>query len=423
MVLVSLLAGCSDGSPSGQTAPSETSTVIDQPSSEAQPPDGVLKFGLLVPTSDPSATFGTSLVPVVQTMVNIINTFGGFNSRSLELVVKDEGTTPEAARTAVREFMDIDGVDAIIGPFSAIVAPAVIPAVVANGTGVCSPSVSSLNFTAFDDSGLLIRTGVQDTDIVNKMTELAVQSGSQLVSVAFPDDPYGRGLVRLLRQGLKERNVEVDSATAYDVETDDLSIAAKQINSDRAQVDLIITTPSTEAILLNQLVEISSDSVIIVNDVVIDATLTYSPEVPEESRPRIFGLSPNVNNGGKELLNLLQLTDPSFSEELSGPPSYAVYTVDCLLLMWLSALVAESDDARKFSTEYIEVANDGSPCLWISDCKLVIGDDFNIDYKGIADLILDDYGDAVNRNVLIYQFDADGRPQVVEGTADVSLRN
>lgn len=415
------LVACSDNNDQTATPSTDSTENVDQSPPAMHSADGTLTLGLLVPQSDPNASFGTQLIPMVEAVVRIMNSFGGFNDRPLQLIVRDEGPTPESARRSAVQLVKDDGVDMVIGPYSTINAPVVLPALLSEGVGVCSPSVSSPTLNALDDADLFVRTGVQDAAVISNMVELAVQSGSEIVSVAYPDDPYGRALVRLLRNGLRSRDIAITSDVSYTPASQDFDGVAADLVGDTAQVELIIANPNDGPRILNAVVAVSQDSVIITNDLETSASLEFPAELPEDLRPRVFGFAPDVTGGGEKLLNVIRVTDPEFPETVNELPPFAVNTADCLLLTWLSALETNSDSAEKFKDSYSRVTNDGTPCLWVSDCKFAVDEKVNFNYEGYSGLDLDTQGTPVQRSLLVFQYDSTGLPQITQGAANVAI--
>lgn len=374
-----------------------------------------------MPLTDEKAPFGTELVPLVRTVIRLMNGFEGFGGRDIELVVRDEGSTPESARQAASGLITTDRVDAVIGPFSSVNAPSVVPAFVSSGIGVCSPSVSSQLMEFLNDNGLFFRTTAIDSAILRNMVDLAVKSGSKRVSLAYPDDPYGRALAREMQDYLDDRELEVISTISYQVAADNYRDDAVLMTSDEVPLELIIGDPNDGPRFLNAVVAESRDSVIITNDGLIDATVVYNPDVTSSQRPRVFGVTSDVNNGNSELLNVLSFADPKFDNSTTSLPAFSVNTIHCVMLIWLAALTAESDNALIFKDQMTEVANEGSICFWIADCKLSVDGKLNLDFEGIGGFAIDDAGNAVGRSTITVLFDDEGRAQLVQGAPNVTL--
>lgn len=416
ITLTLALTACSgdDIERSSPTTPAPTATAT------AREADGTLRFGLLAPLSDPAAPFGRDLAPIAESLVEIMNTYGGYLDTNIELVVRDEGATPEAAAEAARRLIE-DGVDAVVGPFSNLDALSAVPTLTDAGVAVCSPSASSPALDYLNDNGLFIRTATKESEVITRMVDMAVQSGNEEVSITYPDDPYGRNLVRELKATLTSRGLTAITEVPYPIGLDDYRSVAFRLTSDDAPVELLVTDPVNGPRLLEDLIPAAEGSVIITNDGTIDADVTFDPEVPEESRPRIFGAAPDTRLGGDILLDVFSFTTVEFLTQVTALPNFTMNIVDCFALIWLSALTATSDNATVFQEEFLDVANDGSRCSWLFDCSFFFDRTLNLDYEGVTSLTLDELGNAVDRGTVIFTFNSSGRAVEVEGPLDFTL--
>jgi ABC-type branched-subunit amino acid transport system substrate-binding protein len=80
------------------------------------PTYGVVKIGVIVPTTGPYAMLGNSFVKAVQMAHDDLRD----TKYSYELVIRDSGPDPERAKQVIRRVVDDDKVDAIIGGISLI---------------------------------------------------------------------------------------------------------------------------------------------------------------------------------------------------------------------------------------------------------------------------------------------------------------
>lgn len=411
LLVLTFVAGCGSGD-TERTATSESPAGTVAVTREA---DGVLRIGLLIPLSDSEAPFARDLAPIMEAVVGIMNNFGGFRGTDVEVVIRDEGSTPESAAKAARALVETDDVDAVIGPFSALSAPSAVPMLVASGIGVCSPSVSTSAMDYLSDNDLFIRTATLDTEIIRGMVDLAVQSGRERVSVAYPDDPYGRTLLRELKPALEARELNISTQVGYSPTDDSFQSEVTRLTSDSASVELLIGDPIDGPRFLNALIPAADGSVIITNDGMTTTTVAFDPDSAPESRPRIFGVAADTRQGNDVLLNIFSFSTSDYLIALSDLPSFTMNTVDCLTLIWLAALTAETDDAQIFKDEFSKVAKDGSTCNWLFDCSYIFDQGLNLDYEGVSSMTLDDLGNAVDRGTIIFGFDSDGRVKAVDG--------
>src|SRR5437762_3402275 len=81
-----------------------------------QPTTGVVKIGVIVPTTGPYAMLGNSFVKTVQMARDDL----GDTKYQYELVIRDSGPEPEKAKQVIRRVVNDDKVDAIVGGISLI---------------------------------------------------------------------------------------------------------------------------------------------------------------------------------------------------------------------------------------------------------------------------------------------------------------
>ena len=79
------------------------------------------KIGVTYPLSGPQGAWGQLIVPAIEIAVQHVNAAGGVNGRPLALVVEDSKGNPEAAVSAMRKVVQVDGVQAILTIFTNVV--------------------------------------------------------------------------------------------------------------------------------------------------------------------------------------------------------------------------------------------------------------------------------------------------------------
>lgn len=117
--------------------------------------DDVLKIGYLGTLSGRHSDLGVAGRDGAVFAVEEINRSGGINGRPVELVVRDDQGEADAARKAVREFIDAK-VAAIVGPMTSSMAMATVPLVNESSVVMVSPTVSSNDLTGKDDNFLRV---------------------------------------------------------------------------------------------------------------------------------------------------------------------------------------------------------------------------------------------------------------------------
>lgn len=88
---------------------------------------GPINIGVTAPLSGEAASFGTGLAAGVNLAAQEINEAGGVNGRMIELVYEDDECTGEKGANAMSKLVNIDQVDAVVGPMCSTVGGPALP--------------------------------------------------------------------------------------------------------------------------------------------------------------------------------------------------------------------------------------------------------------------------------------------------------
>lgn len=394
-----LVAGACSGDDEPDTAP--TTTVPPATTVPTRPDDGILKLGAFLPTTGPGATLGGPMVEAVQSAVRLINEAGGVLGSDVELVVVDESD-----ETGIETLLD-EGVDAIIGPASSLVALSELGATVHPSTGVvsCSPSATAIALDTFPDNGYFFRTVPSDSLQMTAIGRRITATGRTSVAIGYLDDPYGRGLAGALRRDLAARPaLELVADVGFSGDQENLSGPAAELLADDPGVVVVLGDADDASRLLTALDQATRDGTppaIIVNDAIRSARQTVQTLSPE-FRDQIVGVSP--------LARSVADTGPS--------GFFTAHAFDCVNLIALAAVEAGSDAPSKFRAHIPAVSVGGRSCSSFQDCAELIADGLRIDYNGASGSVeLDNSrGDLVRGRFELFRFNADGVDEPVPGT-------
>lgn len=195
------LAGCSQTSQFLSSAPSQSTQAPLTPTIGT----GQVKAGLILPLS----AAGNAGV-AGQTMRNAAEmAISEFNAPNLQLLVKDDGGTAEAARVGAQQAID-EGAEIILGPlfaqsvgFVGQVARARNVPVIAFSTdaNVASASVYLLSFLPESD--------------VDRIVQYAASTGKHSYAALIPDNPYGTVVEAAFKQAVARRGGQVVGLERY----------------------------------------------------------------------------------------------------------------------------------------------------------------------------------------------------------------
>ena len=392
------LVACNDsGSTSTPDSTPQVSTTV-----ASQVSDGVFRIGLLIPQTGSVDGGGESLTQVATNAIEIVNASGGILGRDIELVVRDEGSDSATALAAIDDFISEDRVDALIGPMSSPIALAVLPLLVENKIGSCSPTATAVSLASFPDNGLFVRTTPSDILASEAMAQLIEQTGVVESLVAYPDDPYGRTFVAEIRRSLAVQGIAIVNEVAYDTDSTDYGPIAEKLTANANSVITLIGDSESGGRLLNSLLDTQSANKIIVNDALSQVDLRSNANLDSEIRRKIVGVAVDAFAGANPDNNALV-------------PPFSAAVVDCINLIALAAIASDSDIADQFMAQVPVVSRGGSGCNLFDGCLALLKQSLNIDYNGVTGFLdLDPNGDPSRAQFVTFGFDDQGRSEFQE---------
>ena len=386
----------SDSDATPDSTPQASTTVAPQIS------DGVFRLGLLLPQSGPGAELGEPLIQVATDAINVVNANGGILGRDVELVIRDEGSESATALAAVDDFISEFQIDALVGLMSSPIALSVLPRLVENKVGSCSPTATAVALASFPDNGLFVRTTPSDILASEAIAQVIEQTGVVETSIAYPDDPFGRSFVAEVRRSLSVQGISIIAEVAYDTTTADFAPIAEQLTADPNRVITLIGDSESGGRLLNSLLDTKSANKIIVNDALAHVDLNSNANLDSDIRRELVGVAVDAFAGA----------DSNTSISL---PAFSTAITDCINLLALAAISSKSDFAEEFMAQVPEVSRGGSGCNVFEDCLALLQQSLNIDYNGITGLLdLDPNGDPSRAEFITFSFNDQGHSQFNE---------
>jgi branched-chain amino acid transport system substrate-binding protein len=398
LAIMASLVACndSDSTSTPDSTPQVSTTVAPQIS------DGVFRLGLLIPQTGSVDGNGESLTQVATDAIDIVNAAGGILGRDIELVVRDEGSDSATALTAVDDFISESRIDALIGPMSSSIALSVLPRLVENKIGSCSPTATAVSLASFPDNELFVRTTPSDILASEAMAQLIGQTGVVETLVAYPDDPFGRAFAAEIRRSLAVQGIAIVNEVAYDTDSSDYTPVAEELTANPNSVVTLIGDSESGGRLLNSLLDTKSANKIIVNDALSQVDISGNANIDSDMRQSIVGVAVDAFAG----------TDADNNALL---PPFAAAVVDCVNLIALAAIVSESDIAEEFMSQVPAVSRGGSGCNLFEECLALLQQSLNIDYNGVTGLLdLDPNGDPSRAQFVTFGFNDQGRSEFQE---------
>jgi branched-chain amino acid transport system substrate-binding protein len=379
------------------TTAAPTTTAVEQPPRS----DGRLVIGILLPVDD--STIGEPMIAAAESAVDRINDAGGVLGAPVRAIVADEGSSANSAAAAIQALL-ADGVDAIVGPASSVVALSTLRDIVSAGTLACSPTASAIALDNFPDDELFFRTVPSDSLQAQAIATVTDQTGAQRAAIAHIDDTYGRGFAEAVESALANRPLSVERTIPFTDSPEGFAEAAAELAQSGAQVLIVLADNSAGTRFLEAVdgFDTSGVTTIIVNDAF------RNPASPQ----RIARLDPSLRTKIVGVAPQAQSEDPETPFDPPGP--FAANAYDCVNLIALSAAVADSDAARDIAAQMASVSSGGSVCRTFASCVEALDAGLQIDYNGpsgVTDLI-PRRGDPSRAVFDRFVFDDTGRDQL-----------
>src|ERR1700675_370513 len=201
-----LLAGCS-----GNSSLLNSFTSPSPPQQSAQAPPGAtigtgeVKVGLILPLSA-----GGNAGIAGQSMRNAAEmAIAEFNAPNVQLLVKDDGGTAEAARLGAQQAID-EGAEIILGPLFAQSVSVV--GQVARARNI--PVIAFSTDTNVASAGVYLLSFLPETD-VERIVQYAASTGKRSYAALIPDNPYGTVVEAAFRQAVARRNGQLLAIERY----------------------------------------------------------------------------------------------------------------------------------------------------------------------------------------------------------------
>src|SRR3984957_6710961 len=199
-----LLTGCSGNSqylssaapPSPQTAQVPLGNVIGA---------GEVKAGLILPLTAPgnAGVAGQAMRNAAEMAI------AEFSNPNIQLLVKDDGGTAEAARAGAQQALD-EGAEIILGPLFAQSVSFV--GQVARPRNV--PMIAFSTDTNVASSGVYLLSFLPESD-VERIVQYTVSTGKRSFAALIPDNPYGTVVEAAFKQAVTRRNAQVVGIERY----------------------------------------------------------------------------------------------------------------------------------------------------------------------------------------------------------------
>ncbi len=200
--------------------------------------EGQVRVGLVLPLS----AQGNAGV-AAQSMKNAAEmALAEFKSPNIQLLVKDDGGTPQGAQNGAQQAIS-EGAEIIIGPLFAQSVSAV--GQVARARNI--PVIAFSTDASVAGRGVYLLSFLPETD-VRRIVDFAVSRGKRSFAAMLPDNAYGAVVEAAFQQEVSRRGGRVLALEKYPLDANRMADAARRVAQAANQVDSIFIPDGADAV-------------------------------------------------------------------------------------------------------------------------------------------------------------------------------
>lgn len=179
-----------------------------------------IKIGAILPLTGSGAKYGQSAKNGIELALEEINESGGINGNIIKVIYEDSKLEPKEGISAIRKFLTIEKVPAIIGAMASSVTLAIAPIAEENKIVLLSPTSSSADIT--DAGDYIFRNTYSDIYEGGRMASYVyVHKKYHRVGILHINNDFGVGLSRNFTERFEELGGKVVITESYEQDATD----------------------------------------------------------------------------------------------------------------------------------------------------------------------------------------------------------
>lgn len=234
--------------------------AVFAPMTQAQDEVEPIKIGLYAPMTGPVAFLGEGFEYGATMAIEDLG--GEIEGIPLELVVADNKCNPTDAVNAIRQLIEVEQVDVILGGGCSSATVAAQP-IIAEG-GIPAVSATSTSPAIYEGMGIggniwQFRINPDDLIMANAFSS-QIADAAQRVSLVAENTDFGRGALSAYKPLLEGLGVEIVTEDYFDLGTADYRPALTRVRAAQPDALLVVMTERDGATFMRQLREVGIDA-------------------------------------------------------------------------------------------------------------------------------------------------------------------
>ena len=233
-----------------------------------QDENGPVKIGVITPQTGDMASIGAQMKAVCEFLKDEVNAEGGINGRVLEFVYEDDAGTSSGAATAIRKLIDVDHIDALMGPLFTPCLLAVKDAVIeAELPALNGTSANNLIFGKGHEGNFLFTI---DPDIGElsrlEMEFITKKMGYEKIALFSAQSDYATQTESCFNELAPEYGVEIVDSATFSTGTNDFRSDLTRLKASRAEVVFMAVEAADIVRIVRQMNELDLNDVFILTN-------------------------------------------------------------------------------------------------------------------------------------------------------------
>jgi branched-chain amino acid transport system substrate-binding protein len=224
---------------------------------------GRIKIGCVLELSGELAPMGARMLDGARLAVREINDAGGVLGKQVELLEEDGGTNPDQGFDRVKELVEIDGVQVIVGPMITPTSELSIPYAKAHKIPLITMSATGVPLSELEGTEWYFRTCLRDDAQSLVLADIVMAKGYSRLATIVMDNTYGIGLEEALVEGLEAKGWQGEHVAwiQYDIAKKDYRAELETIKARNPDVVLAVTYADDGIIVFKQALEMGLDKI------------------------------------------------------------------------------------------------------------------------------------------------------------------
>ena len=364
-----------------------------------------LVIGSVMPETGSLAFLSSPMVESIDLAVQDIQAAGG----NVRLLTGDTATDPDVAPEAVNRLLG-EGAHVIVGAAASGVSQSFIQTLSDAQIPQCSPSNTSPSFSTQQNADFYFRTVPPDEAVSPLVAKKVAVDGATNVAIPARADDWGNALANLLVESFDTLGVSAQ-IISYDEDATSFDPTVAAVAAMGADAVVLVSFAEGAQIIRGLLEAGVPPTAMYGTDGIYDRGLA---ELVNPSDPNVLdGFVVYAAGGSQEFSDRL-------SKITNGDVIYGGQAYDCVVVLALAALAANSTGGPSIIGEIQNITSGGQKCFDYAECAALIAEGIDIDYDGVSGpLELDDVGDPTFGRYFVAEY-IDGELTVIT-SHDVDL--